>query len=72
MAKSWKKWGKNGWKKGTKIVVVQQVQVTKGRDFYHLMVIDDAGWTSQSIDVKEDFKTKSQALKAARAYMRSH
>ena len=66
--KDWKKNRGNYWKK-SKLLSIHFINYDK---FIRVEVWHELGWTSQSrIEVK-DFKTKSQAIKFAKSYMRSH
>jgi len=78
LPKGWKKVkSKNPmWKKGLTILVIRPRQVTYSGGIrvgaYDLDVYSDIGWTSEKRDYGNTFKTKSQAMKFAKRWMRNH
>lgn len=70
--KDWKKVGSNSYKKELKLLIITKYELGKKRNLYAVSVFSDYGWTSQHKVVSKDFKTKTQALKFAKSYMRKH
>ena len=56
-----------GYKKGLKTIIIE-----KYMNIWNVNIYSDYGWTSQTREASESFKTKSQALKFAKQYMRKH
>ena len=63
------------WKKGLSVLVIQPRQIASPKGVrigaYDLDVYSDIGWTSERKDYGNSFKTKLQAVKFAKNYMRN-